>query len=117
MLNSHEAIPIPVSTKRTYVDPTTYASPDEAIEEFAKEIEPKTLRLDAEIGAGMYPTVGNHSLPVWVGVYMYVCALSTIMLTSCLCCPGRCICVSTNMLLIMLTHSLSVCVCPVAVCR
>lgn len=47
-----EAIPIPVSKHRTYVDPTTYASPDEAVEEFAKEIEPKTLRLDSEIGAG-----------------------------------------------------------------
>lgn len=34
------------------MDPTTYASPDEAVEEFAKEIEPKTLRLDSEIGAG-----------------------------------------------------------------
>lgn len=35
------------------MDPTTYASPDEAVEEFAKEIEPKTMRLDSEIGAGM----------------------------------------------------------------
>ena len=34
------------------MDPTTYATPDEAVEEFAKEIEPKTLRLDSEIGAG-----------------------------------------------------------------
>lgn len=51
-MNGHEAIPIPVSKHRTYVDPTTYASPDEAVEEFAREIEPKTLRLDSEIGAG-----------------------------------------------------------------
>ena len=50
--NSHDAVPIPVKGHRTYVDPGTYASPDEAIEEFAKEIEPKTLRLDSEIGAG-----------------------------------------------------------------
>ena len=34
------------------MDPTTYSTVDEAIEEFAKEIEPKTLRLDSEIGAG-----------------------------------------------------------------
>ena len=51
-VNGHESIPIPVSKHRTYVDPTTYASPDEAVEEFAREIEPKTLRLDSEIGAG-----------------------------------------------------------------
>ena len=65
ILNSHEAIPIPVSTRRTYVDPTTYASPDEAVEEFAKEIEPKTLRLDAEIGAGMYVYIRECALPVY----------------------------------------------------
>ncbi len=51
-LKKHDAIPIPVSKHSTYVDPTTYASPDEAVEEFAREIEPKTLRLDSEIGAG-----------------------------------------------------------------
>lgn len=51
-MNDHEPIPIPVNRHRTYVDPTTYASVDEAIEEFAKEIEPKSLRLDSEIGAG-----------------------------------------------------------------
>lgn len=50
--NYHEAIAIPVKGRRTYVDPTTYANPDEAIEEFAKEIEPRMLRLDEEIGAG-----------------------------------------------------------------
>ncbi len=48
----HEVIPIPVKGKRTYVDPLTYASPDEAVQEFAKEIEPKVLRLDAGIGSG-----------------------------------------------------------------
>ena len=49
-----EPIAIPVKGHSTYVDPQTYACPDEAVEEFAKEIEPKMLRLDSEIGAGEF---------------------------------------------------------------
>ena len=51
---SREPIAIPVKGHSTYVDPQTYACPDEAVEEFAKEIEPKMLRLDSEIGAGEF---------------------------------------------------------------
>ena len=45
-----------------YVDPTTYASPDEAIRDFATEIPPRDIRLLEEIGAGEF---GNVYKGVW----------------------------------------------------
>ena len=49
---THEVVPIPLKGRKTYIDPLVYASPNEAVEEFAKEIEPKLLELVSEIGAG-----------------------------------------------------------------
>ena len=71
------AIQIPVSKHRTYVDPTTYASPDEAIEEFAKEIEPKMLRLDAEIGAGVFLNKAELDKTTTTSFYLKVGRLSS----------------------------------------
>ena len=51
-LESHAVVPIAIKGRRTYVDPLTYASVNDAIEEFAKEIEPKHLKLTTELGAG-----------------------------------------------------------------
>ena len=52
VIESHAVIPIAIKGRRTYVDPLTYASVDDAIEEFAMEIEPKHLKLTTELGAG-----------------------------------------------------------------
>lgn len=52
LIESHPVVPIAIKGRRTYVDPLTYASVDDAIEEFAMEIEPKHLKLTTELGAG-----------------------------------------------------------------
>ena len=49
---SSEQIALPTAGHRMYVDPTTYSSTQEAVQEYAKEIPPKSLRLQEEIGAG-----------------------------------------------------------------
>ena len=36
-----------------YVDPSIYASADEAVRDFAKEIPPKLLTIKEEIGRGL----------------------------------------------------------------
>ncbi len=54
LIESHPVVPIAIKGKRTYVDPLTYASVDDAIEEFAMEIEPKHLKLTTELGAGEF---------------------------------------------------------------
>ncbi len=48
-----EQFPLPEKPGyRMYVDPTTYTSTDDALQEFAEEIPPKSIRLEEEIGAG-----------------------------------------------------------------
>ena len=48
----NEAIALPTTRHRTYVDPTTYASANVAVHEYTREIPPKLLKLQEEIGAG-----------------------------------------------------------------
>lgn len=38
---------------RTYVDPHTYEDPNQAVHEFAKEIEASCITIERVIGAGM----------------------------------------------------------------
>ncbi len=43
---------VPFSGIKTYVDPDTYEDPTQAVEEFAKEIEPSFICIERVIGAG-----------------------------------------------------------------
>lgn len=45
-------LPVPFSGIKTYVDPDTYEDPTQAVEEFAKEIEPSYICIERVIGAG-----------------------------------------------------------------
>ena len=53
---------LPTTRHRMYVDPTTYAHVDEAVEEFAAEIPLKSIRLTEEIGNGEF---GNVYCGIW----------------------------------------------------
>ena len=44
-------------TSRLYVDPTTYSHVDEAVEEFALELDRKYLTMDQLIGGGEFANV------------------------------------------------------------
>lgn len=46
------SLPVPFSGIKTYVDPDTYEDPTQAVEEFAKEIEPSYICIERVIGAG-----------------------------------------------------------------
>lgn len=43
---------VPFSGIKTYVDPDTYEDPSQAVEEFAKEIDPSYICIDRVIGTG-----------------------------------------------------------------
>lgn len=43
---------VPFSGIKTYVDPDTYEDPTQAVEEFAKEINPSYICIERVIGAG-----------------------------------------------------------------
>lgn len=49
---------VPFSGIKTYVDPDTYEDPTEAVEEFAKEIDPSYICIERVIGAGK--SVNTH---------------------------------------------------------
>ena len=55
-------IELPLARNRMYVDPTTYAHVDEAVQDFAAEIPPKSIRLTDEIGNGEF---GNVYCGIW----------------------------------------------------
>ena len=42
---------------RTYVDPSTYENPNEALEEFANDIDPKLIQVFRQIGVGEFGEV------------------------------------------------------------
>ena len=48
---------MPTVGNRTYVDPTNYDRPEEAISEFATEIDPSILYLEMLIGGGEHMLV------------------------------------------------------------
>lgn len=50
------SFPVPFSGIKTYVDPDTYEDPTQAVEEFAKEIDPTYICIERVIGAGKINT-------------------------------------------------------------
>ncbi|KAG8001677.1 Ephrin type-A receptor 6, partial [Nibea albiflora] len=55
---------VPFSGIKTYVDPDTYEDPTQAVEEFAKEIEPSYICIERVIGAGEFGEVCSGRLRV-----------------------------------------------------
>uniref|UniRef100_A0A3Q2ZB67 Ephrin type-A receptor 6 n=1 Tax=Kryptolebias marmoratus TaxID=37003 RepID=A0A3Q2ZB67_KRYMA len=55
---------VPFSGIKTYVDPDTYEDPTQAVEEFAKEIDPSYICIDRVIGAGEFGEVCSGRLRI-----------------------------------------------------
>ncbi|KAM9860983.1 ephrin type-A receptor 6-like [Aulostomus maculatus] len=55
---------VPFSGIKTYVDPDTYEDPTQAVEEFAKEIDPSYICIERVIGAGEFGEVCSGRLRV-----------------------------------------------------
>uniref|UniRef100_A0A8C7X1S7 receptor protein-tyrosine kinase n=1 Tax=Oryzias sinensis TaxID=183150 RepID=A0A8C7X1S7_9TELE len=55
---------IPFSGIKTYVDPDTYEDPTQAVEEFAKEIDPSYICIDRVIGSGEFGEVCSGRLRI-----------------------------------------------------
>lgn len=60
---------------KIYIDPFTYEDPNEAVREFAKEIDVSFVKIEEVIGAGMallalvsVLLVSKHPLPTTLGV-------------------------------------------------
>ena len=61
---------------KIYIDPFTYEDPNEAVREFAKEIDVSTVKIEEVIGAGELACV-------YVRVRMVVCTLGFTRICSC----------------------------------
>ncbi len=61
----HHPVYNPFSLHKTYVDPHTYEDPNAAVRQFAKEIDPKYITIEAIIGGGEFGDVcrGRLSMP------------------------------------------------------
>ncbi|KAK5874112.1 hypothetical protein PBY51_019087 [Eleginops maclovinus] len=55
---------VPFSGIKTYVDPDTYEDPTQAVEDFAKEIEPSYICIERVIGAGEFGEVCSGRLRI-----------------------------------------------------
>uniref|UniRef100_A0A3B5BC09 receptor protein-tyrosine kinase n=1 Tax=Stegastes partitus TaxID=144197 RepID=A0A3B5BC09_9TELE len=53
-----------IFNRRTYVDPDTYEDPTQAVEEFAKEIDPSYICIERVIGAGEFGEVCSGRLRI-----------------------------------------------------
>ncbi|KAM7424305.1 hypothetical protein PAMA_000576 [Pampus argenteus] len=58
------AAEVPFSGIKTYVDPDTYEDPTQAVEEFAKEIDPSYICIERVIGAGEFGEVCRGRLRI-----------------------------------------------------
>ena len=54
----------PVTHQRTYIDPHTYEDPNQAIREFAREIDASHIIIEAVIGGGEFGDVCRGKLRV-----------------------------------------------------
>ena len=69
------SLPVPFSGIKTYVDPDTYEDPTQAVEEFAKEIDPSYICIERVIGAGKMDT---HKYCMYTNVYRLIIILYTV---------------------------------------
>ncbi|KAF3832760.1 hypothetical protein F7725_026425 [Dissostichus mawsoni] len=58
------SLSVPFSGIKSYVDPDTYEDPTQAVEEFAKEIEPSYICIERVIGAGEFGEVCSGRLRI-----------------------------------------------------
>lgn len=59
---SHDSVCLPSSGVKVYIDPFTYEDPNEAVREFAKEIDVSFVKIEEVIGAGkplLFPQFKN----------------------------------------------------------
>lgn len=60
---------------RIYVDPFTYEDPNQAVREFAKEIDASCIKIEKVIGIGeelrfyFNPAISVHSAILWINYY------------------------------------------------
>lgn len=65
---SHDSVCLSPSGVKVYIDPFTYEDPNEAVREFAKEIDVSFVKIEEVIGAGkalilpLFTNVKNISL-------------------------------------------------------
>ena len=92
-------IELPTTGRRMYVDPTTYARPEQAVQDFAMEIPPKSIKITEEIGngefgnvyCGIWKTEAKEQLPIAIKtlkvcVHVHVHTSSLLMQCSCIYC-------------------------------
>ena len=84
---------------KIYIDPFTYEDPNEAVREFAKEIDVSTVKIEEVIGAGTVMkcsvcVCGCVCVCVCVGVSLCVCERDRMRVCVCVCvCACACVCV------------------------
>lgn len=69
---------------KIYIDPFTYEDPNEAVREFAKEIDVSTVKIEEVIGAGMTNSILKQCISVctfavsgdmmWMWTVVILCA-------------------------------------------
>lgn len=64
---------------KIYIDPFTYEDPNEAVREFAKEIDVSFVKIEEVIGAGVtHLLVGWYSVPPPFSPFLLFCPSSTL---------------------------------------
>uniref|UniRef100_A0A671YVA4 receptor protein-tyrosine kinase n=1 Tax=Sparus aurata TaxID=8175 RepID=A0A671YVA4_SPAAU len=61
---SHDSVCLPSSGVKVYIDPFTYEDPNEAVREFAKEIDVSFVKIEEVIGAGEFGEVCRGRLKI-----------------------------------------------------
>lgn len=64
---------------KIYIDPFTYEDPNEAVREFAKEIDVSTVKIEEVIGAG------EAKKRVWITCRVSFCVFLSFQTCTCLC--------------------------------
>ena len=62
---SHDSFCLTLAGVKVYIDPFTYEDPNEAVREFAKEIDVSFVKIEEVIGAGKPET---YAFPLFINV-------------------------------------------------